>query len=804
MDRYSYIYGTDERGVYAPLGASDGLYDFLNSVGVVNFGKVIDTVKNTLTGFMQLPEGKNPSPVAVCYAPMHLGKREDMRGVRSFAAIGITGNEQTDRHSKYSQTVFIPLKLMYETVSENGIAYNYLDQIFGTYRLTWQDMYENRCGIQKIDLDALPEKIEPHVLAKDLAVVIGTCKAVYDEKTIVIRLEKNCDFHTRANQILEGIYSLLQPKLATEVGFAVCVEQDHIKRLAMDTSIKIFVIPSDYALDAVSWPGAAVFDLSASEESYTIEADPVSNALRRWNRLDWKRRQPVMEELFRDTGATYKSKELFAERTEAFFTDSFFQWRNSREDDGKIRSLEQLREKYESFPLCEKVEWIKADFVHKVPALLKPLKLKDLTSQALADALYGEDNSKKHYQELYLFGAKLGGVDTIAASRAVARKALDQAEPLHRKEIEKKNAELETLKIDSVRKLNDQRNIYENKLIEQQRQTANAVAQGKAEVEKAVMTGQAAVQAEKENTEAVRRAGEMALAAEKERTAEAIAAGEKAVKDVREEGLKALESVRQNAALAIVEVNNQLKAEQEKTARAVEEGRAAVEAEKANTEAVRQNCQQAVKAAQDRANLEIDRLKSDLRGEQEKTAQALMDNRKVSAELEELRKRIKQFPNGLSNEDVKTIRQVPKLRKQLEDANLEVEKYSEELRKLKNKTFRLEEKNKSALIKTIIAGLASFLVSAIIFGILLFAIKKPEAGVKVPEESEPTSSVAETDAVVPTIDTAPTETVAVIPTIDTVPTETVAAAAAIETDSSTAAAEVEKAETTDQEIPDES
>lgn len=786
MDRYSYIYGTDERGVYAPLGASEGLYDFLNSVGVVNFGKVIDTVKNTLTGFMQLPEGKNPAPVAVCYAPMHLGKREDMRGVRSFAAVGVTGNEQTDRHTKYSQTVFIPLKLMYETVSENGIAYNYLDQIFGTCRLTWQDMYENRLGIQKIDLDALPEKIEPRVLAKDLAVVIGTCKAVYDEKTVVIRLEKNCDFNNRANQILAGIYSLLQPKMATEVGFAVCVEQDHIKSMTSDTSIRIFVMPSDYALDAVSGPGTAVFDLSDAEKSYTIEADPVSNALRRWNRLDWKRRQPVMEKLFEDTDATYKSKELFTERTEAFFADPFFRWRNSKEDDGKIQSLEQLREKYESFPLCEKVEWIQADFVRKVPALLKPLKLKDLTSQALANALYGEDNSQKHYQELYLFATKMGGVDTIAASRTVARKALDQAEPLHRKEIEKKNSEIEALKADSVRKLDAQRNDYENKLTEQQKRTADAVAQGKAEVEKAVIAGQAAVQAERENTESVRRAGEMALAAEKERTAEAITAGEKAVEDARAEGQKALESARQNAALAMAEANDRLKAEQKRTAQAVEDGLAAVEAEKANTAALRQKCQQEIKNTQDRANQEIGRLKSNLRAEQDKTAQALADKGKVSAELEELHKRIKQFPNGLSNEDVKTVRQAPKLRKQLEEASLQAEKYSQELSSLK----------KSALIKMIIAGVASFLVSAIIFGVLLFVIKKPET--KAPEGSEPISTVAETDATVPTVPTVK-ETVPTVPTVEeTVPAET---AATTGTEPSTAATEGEAPDPTEQEVP---
>ncbi len=444
MERYSNLYGTVEGGAYSPLGTSANLPVFLNKIGAVNPAATVTEVRNVLSGFPKMDasaagfrdnyyaQPRNDLPVAVRYAPMHLYKRPGMpKTMQAFCALCVNGNEnkQNDRVTVYSQTYYIARDHMHTAVTQKvGGAektYNYLDQIFGTVLLNHREVGDFRNGKTVLDFDALPEKVTPRLDPHDMAVVFNTIATVFDEKSVVIRLEKGCSFNRRAWELLIPVYSLMPPRLATEIGFATYQDPAAIRGMVTDTSIRIFLIPAECELKGVDGSDLLVMDLNDPKSLPAVPKDDLAKMLNRWNKLSWDLRQVAMEKLFADTEATFNDKELFIQRSRDFFADPFFAWEKSDEDKGSITTLEGLKARFDSMPLCAMVPWVKERFARKVPALLKKgVTLKQLAAEALAVALYGEtEEQKKQAQAMYRFAQDLGGVEVIPCAKEAAKLA---------------------------------------------------------------------------------------------------------------------------------------------------------------------------------------------------------------------------------------------------------------------------------------------------------------------------------------------------------------------------------------------
>ncbi len=466
MERYSNLYGTagdgGEKGVYMWLGCSAGLPAFLTGVGAVNSKMTMDTVGGVLDVFpamdgtvpgFQRSYDKHPDtdyPVAVCYAPMHLYKRPDMpKNMQPFSAVCVGGSENRSEYAAkrgleidmndrgsgdkriatYHQTYYIARDLMHTAVTQkvNGVdrSFNYLDQIFGTRLLGYLEVGDFKAGKENLDFDALPAKVTPRLARPDMATVFHAISTVFDDKSVVIRLEAGCNFNRRAWELLIPMYALMPPRLATEIGFATYLDPKRIRSKITETSIRVFVIPAEYELKDVEGSDILVLDLNDPKSLPAMPKDDLAKMLNRWNKMEWELRQPAMEKLFADTATNFNDKELFIQRSRDFFADPFFAWEKSDGDKGSITTLEGLKAKFDSMPLCAAVPWVKDRFVRKVPSLLKKgVTVKQLAAEALAVALYGQNETeKKQAQAMYRFAQELGGVEVIPCAKEAAKLA---------------------------------------------------------------------------------------------------------------------------------------------------------------------------------------------------------------------------------------------------------------------------------------------------------------------------------------------------------------------------------------------
>ena len=164
MERYSLLHGTDVTGTYKQLGNSKGLASFLSQMGATDPSATAKLVQNQINGFITLAGyEKDPvtdKPVAVRYAPMHLYKLPGMGSMKPFCALSVNGNENREgqRASEYVQTFFFSRDAM-----RNGDEYCYLDLLFGTHLLTWQEVDAHRHDTARINFDKLPQKVVPQI-----------------------------------------------------------------------------------------------------------------------------------------------------------------------------------------------------------------------------------------------------------------------------------------------------------------------------------------------------------------------------------------------------------------------------------------------------------------------------------------------------------------------------------------------------------------------------------------------------------------------------------------------------------------
>ena len=247
MERYSTLWGTEQSGPYRRLGTSKRLGNFLTQkIGAANIKDVVELTEKLVTGITMLPGYENETlinkPLAVVYAPLYLEKKPGMtKGMKGFCALGISGQEHRDgmRVSTFSHTWFFPR----EDMLAEG-EFNYLDLLMGTRLTNNQDVALHREGSLEINMEQLPQKVQPVLVKKDMTVVLSTIDALYQKKNVVLVLENGVNFNSRSMALLTQIYSMMQPVMATETGFATYQSQKRILELSADTNVQIYLVPA--------------------------------------------------------------------------------------------------------------------------------------------------------------------------------------------------------------------------------------------------------------------------------------------------------------------------------------------------------------------------------------------------------------------------------------------------------------------------------------------------------------------------------------------------------------------------------
>ena len=590
MDRYSTIRGTIASGAEMRLAESDGLSAFLQSLGALDANSVLQVVDSQLRGFERLTgyetEKQNQKPVAIRYAPMHLYKMRGMERVRPFCALSVSGVEnREDRISQYSQTFVFS----HEQALRGTDGYNYLDMLLGTEPLSWKtlELYRNKQA--SLECDSPLRKIIPKIEAHDLIVTLKTVEAIYQKKNVVIQLEPNFSFNDRALSLLAGIYSLLPPRLAVEVGYATYQRAADIPKIVERNSIRIFVLPAEESVGQLP-DSFLLLDLATTPTP--VKKTPLMETLVKWAQFPWERRQSAMQELFKDE-REYQDETIFVRKSTACFDAirSTEQWSRDTSKNGTISSLEELYAEYEAHQ-SQYVPWFDEMFRNRITALLKaPNTLDHLNAQAAEKLRTAVKEEQPQMRKVYLFGQKFGKVDVNtlcnlvsehqkskddierALDRKEAEAALAAEQENTRKAVEARNAAVAAEK-ENTRKAEE----YGKAAVAVERQrAADAVAAEQENTRKAVEAGNAAVAAEKENTRKAEEDGKAAVAAERQKAADAVAAEQ-------ENTRKAVEAAKTKAAIELAQER--------------ESYRAALEAEKANTIKAKEDGEAAVAAVQ--------------------------------------------------------------------------------------------------------------------------------------------------------------------------------------------------------------
>ena len=590
MDRYSTIRGTIASGAEMRLAESDGLSAFLQSLGALDANSVLQVVDSQLRGFERLTgyetEKQNQKPVAIRYAPMHLYKMRGMERVRPFCALSVSGVEnREDRISQYSQTFIFS----HEQALRGTDGYNYLDMLLGTELLSWKtlELYRNKQA--SLECDSPLRKIIPKIEAHDLIVTLKTVEAIYQKKNVVIQLEPNFSFNDRALSLLAGIYSLLPPRLAVEVGYATYQRAADIPKIVERNSIRIFVLPAGESVGQLP-DSFLLLDLATTPTP--VKKTPLMETLVKWVQFPWERRQSAMQELFKDE-REYQDETIFVQKSTACFDAirSAEQWSRDTSKNGTISSLEELYAEYEAHQ-SQYVPWFDEMFRNRITALLKaPNTLDHLNAQAVEKLRTAVKEEQPQMRKVYLFGQKFGKVDINTLCNLVSehQKSKDDIE----RALDRQKAEAAlTAEQENTRKAVEAGNAA---LAAEKENTRKAEEDGKAAVAAERQRGTDAVAAEQENTRKAVEAGNAALAAEKENTRKAEEDGKAAVAAERQRGADAVAAEQENTRKAVEAAKTKAAIE---LAQERESYRAALEAEKANTIRAKEDGEAAVAAVQ--------------------------------------------------------------------------------------------------------------------------------------------------------------------------------------------------------------
>lgn len=507
MDRYSIIYGTNQAGAFGYLANSTELNAFLRRIGSTNNIVTVDHVFQFMAGFTKqsqyAKEGKGNAPLSVRYAPLYLHKLSTMPpNIEPFNVITINGLEHRDskdgkdtRETIYSHAVILSRELLLQR-DEGGLCY--LDQIFGTHLTNWTELRDFRNGRFEIPLDEAPSPVVPLQLPRDEKIVLQVAEALYSGKCVVLRLDGDTNFNDRSMSLLTQIYSLIQPRLAAEVGFATYVDVPEIKKLQEQTSIRLFLVPAECQLDGL--PSNYVVIDSANPAEKSPENQNLTQALQKWYNLSWDRRSEAMAYLFLqpEIENKYLKAEIFVETTEKFFRNPFFSWLKSSENNGTISTLRELRLLREKFDVCD-IPWCSKLFDKKIQKLLKPdVKLSSMVAQALASARRLEAQKEEIAPEIvadFKFARQLSStVDyskdyyqiVFDSSTRDMQEAMRIEKNRFEKEIASKSAEVEKLNYTTRQKLEAADQEKKREIQDARNKCADEIARANREKETAI------------------------------------------------------------------------------------------------------------------------------------------------------------------------------------------------------------------------------------------------------------------------------------------------------------------------------
>lgn len=401
MDRVTRIYGTNEVGRLLTLMESEEINDFFRKLNAGITTKAFDLVVESLHSFKQLEgydeETLDTKPVAVSYAPMYLRKvaPKEQPNIEPFCAMVVSGAEnREDRNSEYYNAILWKKEDM--TQSND---WNYLDLIFGPFirrGYRWlsctdiRSLRETISGKRDNDLQellqqecelCLPAKVSIPTMT-DRQAAISTVAAIYEGKNVILKTEKRYGFNRRAVELLIQIYSLMQPWLAAEIGFAAYQSPDGIYRRSKNTSIRIFVVPAGTNVEATE--ESVVIDLDG-RISTSKNKDLVS-VLDFWSQLDWEtERCPAMQQLF--AGIDFKDLAAFVEKSKDFIkrARALYAWGEDASKKGTVKDLNELRKEYEAHAEWWPIPWAEDTFKHRIPTLLGGVNLPELTADLTAD-----------------------------------------------------------------------------------------------------------------------------------------------------------------------------------------------------------------------------------------------------------------------------------------------------------------------------------------------------------------------------------------------------------------------------------
>ena len=412
------LYGTNQSGRYVSFDATEGIGEYLLRIGAVDINATLTQVQNLLRGFETMSgyedESEDCKPVAVRYAPMHLYRLPGMpRSIQPFGAVAINGRENKEgRNSIYTYTTLISQEDM---LCEDGL--NYLDQLFGVFFSNggrwFSDKDMNLVREDESVPDCMPAKVPVNEMP-DRALAIRVVEHIYNNRNVILKLERGCSFNRRAAEILIQIYSLLQPRLAFEVGFAAYQDPARIGDLK-NTSIRIYLIPSSADYNAVA---GDIVRIDLNEKQPPLQRTPLALALAGWSELDWQsQRQPSMNRVFEDTITTFQNPELFVERSNAFMeaAKELSIWAKDSQKKDSIKSLQELKAEYDAHEnLWSLLPWGKETFRKRIPFLMGKKEFSLRFSDLLGECYIAERNGNAVDAEqidLLRFCKKMGTID---------------------------------------------------------------------------------------------------------------------------------------------------------------------------------------------------------------------------------------------------------------------------------------------------------------------------------------------------------------------------------------------------------
>lgn len=592
MDRYSILYGTTSAG-YDRLGISDGLPTFLSRMGATSLNFTTSKVERMLCGFQKLDgydrQPTDDLPLAVRYAPMHLYRLADFpQTMEPFCVLAVCGaeNQIGGRDGIYFHTTYFPRTVMHRTTE----GYTYLDQLFGTHLTNSADVEGHRSGKLPVDLEALPDKVTPKMDIRDAGIVLNAVHAIYQEKTVLIRLKKGCAFNRSAFRLLPQIYSMLQPRLAAEIGFATYQDPQKIRELATQTSTRIFILPSECALEQLDLREYMLLDLEDPASYRFSSDDELMKWLKWWYKLPWADRLSAYTHLFDRDDLDYLSREKFMEISAGFKNNPFFQWIKSGAQTGSISTAVDLQKKKRSFPICA-IDWVGSMFDRRIPELLKPHTLEELTAEAAVEAILGPD--KERGKAEYLAGLELGckDVTTLACkktqeqAKTIAQQTIAELKTTHESEkvqlqqtFDCKTADLTRLWEDRIAALHGEMTALQDAHLQEERQWQDTLAKQKKDDEARLAKAHSAMEAirvEAAQTLAkVQTEAAAALARQEESAAQALsqqrAESDTVLQRQQQETERQLTALKEQAAKHIQAERAQAQAAQERAAQAAQ------------------------------------------------------------------------------------------------------------------------------------------------------------------------------------------------------------------------------------------